>query len=481
MQKYSENLTGYIHPASTGSARFLTGDAAPKVVIVGGGLAGLTAAKTLVDAGARVELLEQRPVLGGKISAWKDHDGDWIESGLHVFFGAYQEIFDLMRELGVYHHILWKEHVLTYTLADGERFAFDTWKLPAPLHLIPAIVGNRYFTLKEKLLLAKAMPQMVYSKPDYYARQDSLTYTQWHTRAGISDRMLEKMFLPMSLALKFLPPKEISAKIVLDVSGIFLREDKASMMGFIDGSPQEKLTGPLATYIEQRGGVLRLNMPVRKLHLAQAGDDPVIAGVESESGEVIKGDYYIFALPIHKLNRLIPDWLKRSYPYFGGLSKIDGVPVMTAQLWYDRQVSGIDNILFGPDGIIPVYADLANTTPDYACDGRSRIEAVVAPARDLWEKSDDEVLDQVEANIRSYFPQTARDAKVIKRTLVRIPQSVYAPLPGSEAYRVPQTSPLPNLFLAGGYTKQKFYDSMEGAVSSGRRAAHALLASAMRK
>lgn len=481
MRNTGENHDDLILPAALHALRIFHGESAPKVVIAGGGLAGLTAAKTLADAGARVELLEQRSVLGGKISAWKDQDGDWIESGLHVFFGAYREIFELMRELGIYHHILWKEHVLTYTLDGGERFAFDTWNLPAPLHLIPAIVGNRYFSLKEKLLLAKAMPEMVYSKPDYYARQDSLTYHQWHLQAGISERMLEKMFLPMSLALKFLPPKEISAKIVLDVSGIFLREDKASMMGFLDGSPQEKLTGPLANYIEARGGILRLNTPVRKLHLTQERDDPAIAGVEIENGEVVKGDYYILALPIHKLNRLIPDPLKRSYPYFGGLAKIGGVPVMTAQIWYDRQVSFIDNILFAPDGIIPVYADLANTTPEYACDGRSRIEAVVAPARDLWAKSDDEVLDRVEANIRSYFPKTVRDAKVVKRTLVRIPQSVYAPLPGSEAYRVPQTSPLPNLFLAGGYTRQKFYDSMEGAVSSGRRAANALLSSAMRK
>ncbi len=70
-----------------------------KVVVVGAGLAGLSAAKKLVDAGFEVQILESRPLFGGKVSAWKDKDGDWVESGLHVFFGSYQKIFELMKEV----------------------------------------------------------------------------------------------------------------------------------------------------------------------------------------------------------------------------------------------------------------------------------------------------------------------------------------------------------------------------------------------
>ena len=71
-----------------------------RVLVIGGGLAGLAAAKRLVEAGHDVTVLEKRDVLGGKWSSWQDADGDWIETGLHVFFGAYQEIFDLMRDIG---------------------------------------------------------------------------------------------------------------------------------------------------------------------------------------------------------------------------------------------------------------------------------------------------------------------------------------------------------------------------------------------
>lgn len=446
------------------------------VVIGGGGLAGLAAAKRLVDAGYQVEVLEQRPVLGGKVSSWRDAEGDWVESGLHVFFGAYVEIFDLMRELGIYGNILWKEHVLTYTLAEGGRFGFRTGPFPAPLHLLPAVFNNHYFRWSEKLSLAKALGPMLFGSPEYRARQDGLTYAEWHRKFGISDRMLQKMFMPMALALKFLPPEEMSAKIVLDVCGEFLRKPDASKMGFLKGSPQDCLIGPLAGYLAARGVRIRTGAPIRAIH---EGEGRRVTGLELGGGEVVRGDWFMLALPVHKLNRLIPPaW--RDERYFAGLSQFEGVPVITVQLWFDRQVTHVDNILFCPDGRIPVYADLANTTPGYAFGGKSRMEFCVAPARDLMNLDDAEIVRRTKANVDATFPDTGPQARIVKSTVVRIPQSVYWPKPGIDHLRPTQATPIPNLFLAGGYTTQEFYDSMEGAVASGRRAATALMEAAAR-
>lgn len=443
-----------------------------RVIVAGGGLAGLTAAKRLLERGLEVDLYEKRPILGGKVSAWRDGDGDWVESGLHTFFGAYEEIFDLMRELGVYDEILWKDHQLQYTLAGGEGFTFRTTRLPSPLHLLPAVFENRYFTIPEKLSLAKALGPILFGGERYYDSIDRMTYQDWHRSFGISDKMLKRMFLPMTLALKFLPPEEISAKIVLDVSGTFLRARGASRMGFLSGSPAEKLTGPLAKWIERHGGRIHTGTGIRTLGLDERRR---IRWMETTEGERLEADAFVLALPVHNLKRVLPREL-RDDKFFANIDAFDGVPVITVQLWYDRQVTGIDNILFCPDGRIPVYADLANTTPDYACDGRSRLEMVVAPARDLMDLDDEEIVAAVDRDVRACFPKRSEGAKVVKSTVVRIPRSVYRPAPGIDALRPTQETPVENLFLAGGYTRQRFYDSMEGAVSSGNRAARALLA-----
>jgi 15-cis-phytoene desaturase len=86
-----------------------------RVVIAGGGLAGLTCAKYLVDRGHIPIVLESRDVLGGLVAAWKDEDGDWYETGLHAFFGAYPNMLQLLRELGIEDRLQWKEHALILT------------------------------------------------------------------------------------------------------------------------------------------------------------------------------------------------------------------------------------------------------------------------------------------------------------------------------------------------------------------------------
>jgi len=445
-----------------------------KVVVVGGGLAGLTASKNLVDAGYEVLLLEKRPILGGKVSAWKDTDGDWVETGLHAFFGAYDEIYKLMKELGTYDNVLWKKHELQYTLAKGERFSFATVNLPSPLHLLPAAFKNRYFSLRERLTLVKALGPMLFGSAKYFSSQDKFSYEQWHTRWGISKRMLKKMFMPMALSLKFLPPEEISAKIVLDVIGIFLRQNHASKMGLLKGSPAEFLTGPIASYVTEHGGTIQTEAKLKEVVLDDY-DRRKVTALVLESGERIEADHFLFALPIHNLKKVIPSELYEGETFFANLKEISSVPVISAQLWIDRQVSYVDNLLFAPDGHIPVYADMGNTTPEYYCEGKSRFHVCVAPAKDLMKMSDEEVTEIVWNDLRDCFPDSAKDAKLIKSVIVRIPNSVYRPAPGIDQYRPSQKTPVKNLFLAGGYTHQMFYDSMEGAVASGKLAAQELI------
>ena len=89
------------------------------VAIIGGGLSGLACARYLVDAGHKPIVLEARDVLGGKVSAWKDKDGDWIETGLHIFFGAYPNMMNLFKELNIEDRLQWKIHQVTVITQVG--------------------------------------------------------------------------------------------------------------------------------------------------------------------------------------------------------------------------------------------------------------------------------------------------------------------------------------------------------------------------
>jgi len=116
-----------------------------KVAIIGGGLSGLACAKYLSDAGHEPTVYEARKVLGGKTSAWQDADGDWIETGLHIFFGAYPNMMNLFNELGIEDRLQWKEHKMTFALQEkpGEFTSFNfPPNVPAPFNMAAAILSN---------------------------------------------------------------------------------------------------------------------------------------------------------------------------------------------------------------------------------------------------------------------------------------------------------------------------------------------------
>ena len=133
-----ENTQNY-RDATAASARFNNELCAPqpkKVAIIGGGLSGLSCAKYLSDAGHAATVYEARDVLGGKVSAWQDEDGDWIETGLHIFFGAYPNMMNLLKELKIRDRLQWAPHRMSFAMRQrpGE---FTNFEFPAN---VPACV-----------------------------------------------------------------------------------------------------------------------------------------------------------------------------------------------------------------------------------------------------------------------------------------------------------------------------------------------------
>jgi 15-cis-phytoene desaturase len=142
-----------------------------KVAIVGGGLSGLACAKYLSDAGHEPVVLEARDVLGGKVSAWQDKDGDWIETGLHIFFGAYPNMMNLFNELDIEDRLQWKVHKMIFAMQElpGEFTTFDFVKgIPAPFNFGLAILLNqKMLTLPEKLQTAPPLLPMLVKGQDF--------------------------------------------------------------------------------------------------------------------------------------------------------------------------------------------------------------------------------------------------------------------------------------------------------------------------
>src|SRR5690242_5743218 len=285
------------------------------VLIVGGGLAGLATAADLAEAGVRVTVLEKRPVLGGKVSSWRDADGDPVESGLHVFFGSYTHLLALMRRVGTYSNIRWKEHTIYVAQPGGKTATFRFPDLPAPLGGIVAFTGTDLLTWSEKLTNCRALILPWLMSLPMIERWDRLSYAEWHRRFRIAPGVLHKWWNPIALSMGFLPAEEMSARPMTTVFHHFARSTHASQVGVLDGPPAERLHAPLAAYITARGG--RILTEARAAAVELDGAERV-SGVRLADGRVMQADAYVLAAPLHSTRQLLPDRLRR-YPLFDHL------------------------------------------------------------------------------------------------------------------------------------------------------------------
>ena len=452
-----------------------------RVAIAGAGLAGLSCAKYLTDAGHTPIILESRDVLGGKVAAWKDEDGDWYETGLHIFFGAYPNMLQLFKELDIEDRLQWKEHTMIFNQPEtpGTYSRFDFPNLPAPINGIVAILRNNdMLTWPEKIRFGLGLIPAIINGQKYVEEMDKYSFAEWLKRQNVPPRVEKEVFIAMSKALNFIDPDEISATVILTALNRFLQEKNGSKMAFLDGSPTERLCQPMVDYITERGGEVRLNAPIKEFLLNSDGSVRgfLIRGLNGATDEVLTADVYVSAMPVDPLKIMLPQvW--REMDFFKQLDGLEGVPVINVHLWFNRKLTDIDHLLFSRSPLLSVYADMSNTCREYANPDRSMLELVLAPAKDWITKSDSEIVNATVAELEKLFPDDFggdNPAKLLKFHIVKTPRSVYKATPGRQQHRPSQETPITNFYLTGDYTMQRYLASMEGAVLSGKLTAQAI-------
>jgi 15-cis-phytoene desaturase len=468
-------------------------DKKKKVAIIGGGLSGLACAKYLVDAGHEPVVYEARDVLGGKVSAWQDEDGDWIETGLHIFFGAYPNVMNMFAELGIHDRLQWKIHKMIFAMQElpGEFTTFDFIPgIPAPFNFALAILMNqKMLTLAEKLQTAPPLLPMLVQGQDFIDAQDELSVTDFMRKYGMPERINEEVFIAMAKALDFIDPDKLSMTVVLTAMNRFLNESNGLQMAFLDGNQPDRLCEPMKQHIEAKGGKVILNSPVKAI---VTNEDGSVNHLLMRTGEKIEADEYISAMPVDIVKRMLPmNW--QNMPYFRQVDELEGIPVINLHMWFDRKLQAVDHLCFSRSPLLSVYADMSVTCKEYADPDKSMLELVFAPCSPIaggktnWiAKTDEQIIDATMGELARLFPtEIANDpqwpstskqgpngqAKLLKYAVVKVPRSVYAAIPGRNKYRPSQTTPIPNFTMAGDWTSQKFLGSMEGATLAGKLAA----------
>ncbi|HEY9769249.1 MAG TPA: 9,9'-di-cis-zeta-carotene desaturase [Coleofasciculaceae cyanobacterium] len=476
-----------------------------RVAIVGAGLAGMATAIDLVDAGAEVEIFESRPFVGGKVGSWLDKDGNHLEMGLHVFFGCYYNLFELMTKVGAIDHLRLKQHTHTFINEGGRVGELDFRFLTgAPFNGLKAFFTTSQLSAVDKAAnsLALGTSPIVRALIDSEGAMktirglDSISFADWFRSHGGNNGSLRKMWDPIAYALGFIDTENISARCMLTIFQFFATKTEASVLRMLEGSPSEYLHKPIVDYLTARGTKIHTRRSVREILFEDFEDTTKVTGIVVANGETettIRADAYVCACDVPGIKKVIPQqW--RKWSEFDNIYKLDTVPVATVQLRFDgwvtelndansrqqlEQAAGIDNLLYTPDADFSCFADLALASPgNYYKPGEgSLLQLVLTPGDPFIKEKNEDIANHVLEQVHKLFP-SSRELNMTWYSVVKLAQSLYREAPGMDPYRPPQQTPVSNFFLAGSYTQQDYIDSMEGATLSGKQAAKAILVNA---
>ncbi|MCI2418226.1 hydroxysqualene dehydroxylase HpnE [Saccharopolyspora sp. K220] len=432
-----------------------------RVAVVGGGLAGVTAALRCAELGFEVTLLEARSRLGG--ATYSFPRGELVvDTGQHVFLRCYTAYLGLLRRLGVADSISMQRRFQVPVLTpDGRASLLRRWNLPAPAHLTPALLGYRLLTLPERMRVARTALALRRLDPDD-PELDQISLGDWLRQHGESRRAADALWGLLAVAALNAEPDEASMALATKVfrTGVLDTADSADIA--IPQVPLGQLHGEAAYRALLGVGVdVRLRCKARVVRRSGTGFQVPVR--ENTGDVVLTADSVVIAVPHRAAAALVADL---PVPGVAAWAKLSAAPIVNVHVRYDRQVTDLAMAAVLDS---PVQWVFDRTTISGASRGQYLAISLSAAQQQVQART--EYLREVFLPaLQEVFPR-ARDAGVLDFFVTREPNATFRQAPGTAAIRPPARTAVPGLVLAGAWTSTGWPDTTEGAVLSGTRAA----------
>lgn len=442
----------------------------PRIAIIGGGLAGLAAAVALADRGFAIELFEARRRLGGRATSFYDNaSGEWIDHCQHVSMGCCTNLADFCRRTGIAEFFR-RDRILNFFGPDGRchRLAASRW-LPAPAHLLPALLRLSYLSLADRFSIARAMLRLARTRLDG-DDTDQSTIGEWLRRQGQSPAAIERFW---SVVLVSALGEELDRASLLHARKVFVDGFLSARRAYEVEVPRvalgELYGDRLQAWLEQHGVSLRLGAEINQI----AGDTDGVKKIVLGDGSQHDVDGAIVAVSWRRVRELVGESLRSFMPELTGVDQISASPITGVHLWFDREITPLPHAvlvdrlsqwLFNRG-----HVEGSSTTEHY-------YQVVISASRSLADREREAVIDEIVGDLVSIWPVVG-EAKLLRWRIVTDPFAVFSVRPGIDGLRPPQQTSIPNLALAGDWTRTGWPSTMEGAVRSGYLAAEAILKS----
>lgn len=437
---------------------------ARNVIVVGAGVAGLSAACALANSGYRVQLLERRPYFGGRASSYEHPGaGEVIDNCQHILLGCCTNLVDVYRRLGVEDQIQWFDRTV-FIEPGGRQTVLEPNALPAPLHMSLAFLRASAFSPADKLAIVRGILSFLKDVPP----DTTETFAHWLVRTGQTNSATERFWkLVLASALNEDPEcisLHYAAKVFREV---FLFSARGGEMG-IPRIPLSDLYGKAANYLEARGAEVHLRTSVDTIRRENG-----LWHVSSPE-QTFTADTVVLALSFEAMQKLQPTLppSEAAEALFEKLRGFSHSPLTSIHLWFDGEVTPLDHAVLLDTPFHWMY-NKSRLQPEIRNGAGTYLELVVSASKALVPMQRQEILDLAMRELPQFFP-VVNSAKLQKAAVVKEVRATYSVRPLLDEIRPGAQSPWPGIYLAGDWTATGWPATMEGGVRSGYLAAEAL-------
>ena len=429
-----------------------------EVIVIGSGFAGLSAATALAERGVRVLVLEARPSLGGRASAFTDPaTGERVDNGQHVLTGSCRETFRFLRRLGTDSQVRLQPGLSIDVIdRNGRASRLACPRLPAPLHLLVGTMRWDAIGWRDRLALVR-LRHGGGSGADPRA-----TVREWLAWHGQTPRLIEMLWEPLAVAALNQSIDEASGEVFGAVlRRMFTSDPQDCSLGLPLTSLDELYALPARAYIERAGGTVRTNAQAR----VSAGSS---LGPVRVREEALHARAVICAAAWYSLPAVFED---RPLPLTGVIDAALATaasPIVTVNLWFDRPVTS------------SAFLGLPGRAMQWVFDKRallgaasSHLSLVSSGAGALVGRTNEELVDLAVHELKTALPEAAA-AELRRAVVVRERRATFSVAPGQPP-RPPTCTGVPGLFLAGDWIDTGLPATIESASVSGHAAADAVL------
>lgn len=438
-----------------------------EILIIGGGVAGLSAAVQAIEYGFKPVIVEKNKYLGGRVRSFYAKDIEqYIDNGQHLLSAAYKDTFRLLKTIGSADQIhLQKRFFVNFVQNPGKELQFKTAKLPAPFHFFLPLLRHKKFTQVHLSAFWHFFWNFITLKKE---KLKDLTVIEWLDICQQPAFIRELLWKPITLSVLNTPIDKASALLLQQAATrSFFRSQKYACLGVPANWLGEIFAVPAEKYIKKNGGEIQLLSFVKNIKT----ENMQVVSTNTQKQE-FRIPWIISTVPPFSLI----DMMKKSQishldSSIDELNKFEYHPIMTINIYLSKPLTGPFPMALISSPLQWIFAH-----PKLDADKSVAGYALLISAADDWmEKSREEILTMVQLELKRILGiDLQKDNPIIQHKIIKEKRATISQTPDTLKRRMPTITPINNFFLAGDWTATDLPATIEGAVLSGRMAVDAI-------